>query len=98
MFESYWDLAGALQFMYRDETLLAYVVTPQLQVNDDGLSTSIYSMRKMYPCSTMLVVYDAASGAAQSLPDAATARAYFGNSSRAASCPTGQEGMGVRLF
>jgi hypothetical protein len=98
VFESYWDLAGALQFMYRDETLLADVVTPQLQVNDDGLSTSIYSMRKTYPYSTMLVVYDAASGAAQSLPDAATARAYFGRSARGASCPTGQEGMGVRLF
>ena len=55
-------------------------------------------MRKTYSYSPSLVVYDAASATVQPLPDAARARAYFAKSSRGASCPPGQEGLGVRLF
>jgi hypothetical protein len=98
VFESNWDLAGALQTMYRDRTLSADVVTPRLVVSDEGITTTIYQQPTTHPYSSRTFVYDAANGVAQPLPDAATARVYFDKSTRGQSCPPSHEGVGVRLF
>jgi hypothetical protein len=98
VFESNWDLAGALQAIYRDETLRADVVTPRLVVGDDAITTTIYQQPTRYPYGKALFVYHAGSGAVQPLRDAASARAYFATSTGARSCPPGQEGIGVGLF
>jgi hypothetical protein len=98
VFESNWDLAGALQTIYRDETLKADVATPRLAVRDDAITTTIYGQVTTYPYGRDLFVFDARSGRVQPLPDAATARAYFARSTSGQSCAPGREGIGVELF
>ena len=98
VFEANWDLAGALQTLYRDRTLKADVVTPRLTVTDAAVVTTIYQQPTSYPYGSELFVYHAATGAVHPLNDAAAARAYFAESTHAASCPSAREGIGVRLF
>ena len=98
VFESNWDLAGALQVMYRDATLSADVVTPRLEIGEEGITTTIYGFAETYPYSEKLLVYNVASGVAKPLPDVASAREYFLRSARDEACPAAQEGIGVRIF
>ena len=98
VFESNWDLAGALQVMYRDRTLSADVVTPRLEVGEEGITTTIYGVVKTYPYGERLFVYNVASDVATPLPDVASAREYFRLSARDQACPPAQEGIGVRIF
>jgi hypothetical protein len=98
VFEANWDLAGALQTLYRDLTVKADIVTPRLTVTDDAIVTTIYQRPTTYPYGPDLFVYRADTGAVHPLTDAAVARAYFAESTQAASCPPAQEGVGVRLF
>lgn len=98
VFEANWDLAGALQTLYRDPTLKADVVTSRLTVTDEGIETTIYQQATRYPYAKELFVYHAGTGGVYPLLDKASARAYFGAPGRAPSCPAGQEGIGVRLF
>ena len=98
VFESHWDLAGALQTVYRDETLAADVVTPRLAVGADGITTTIYQQQVRYPYDRGLFVYQTGSGVVQPLTDAAAAHTYFARSTKAHSCPPAKEGIGVELF
>ena len=98
VFESNWDLAGALQVFYHDATLAADVVTPRLTVGDDAVTTTIYQQRTKYPFGPGLFVYHAGTDVVQPLTDAAKARAYFATSTMGRSCPAGKEGVGVDLF
>ena len=98
VFEANWDLAGALQTLYRDSTLKADVVTPRLRVTDAAIETTIYQQPTRYPYARELFVYHAGTGGVYPLLDEASARAYFGAPGRAPVCPAAQEGIGVRLF
>ncbi len=98
VFESHWDLAGALQVMYRDPTLKADVATPRLAVGDAGITTSIYGEPVTYPYDDRLFAYHAGTAAVQRLADAALARAYFDKETFRLRCPPGKEGLGVALF
>lgn len=98
VFEANWDLAGALQTIYRDPTLRADVVTPRLHVTDAAVVTTIYGQPTRYPYGSGLFVYDRGTGAVHPLADATAARAYFTDPGRRALCPPGHEGIGVRLF
>lgn len=98
VFEANWDLAGALQTVYRDPTLKADVVTPRLRVTDTGIETTIYQQPTHYPYTEGLFVYHAKTGSVHPLPDVASARIYFASSGRMPFCPPGHEGIGVRLF
>ena len=98
VFESNWDLAGALQVFYHDATLVADVVTPRLTVGDDAVTTTIYQQRTKYRFGPGLFVYHAGTDVVQPLTDAAKARAYFATSTMGRSCPAGKEGVGVDLF
>lgn len=98
VFESNWDLAGALQVFYRDETLAADIVTPRLAVGDDAVTTTIYQQSTKYPYGPGLFVYHAGTDVVQPLTDVAAARAYFAASTMGRSCPAGSEGVGVDLF
>ncbi|HKH47843.1 MAG TPA: hypothetical protein VKM72_24565 [Thermoanaerobaculia bacterium] len=102
VFESNWDLAGALRILYRDWSLQADVVTPNLRVTQQGISTSLYhgSLKALYPYNDRLLIYHRNLRTSQSLPDAAAARAYFArfNPDRDSGCPQGREGQGVPVF
>ena len=95
VFESNWDLAGALQIRYRNPTVKADVVTPRLEVGDTGVTTSIYGQKVTYPYSSTLLVFDAATGTLHPLRNAVSARQYFAERTAAPTCPPGQEGIGV---
>ncbi|HET7618183.1 MAG TPA: hypothetical protein VFK20_06700 [Vicinamibacterales bacterium] len=96
VFESNWDLAGALQVLYRDPTIAADVVTPRLTISNEGLTTTIYGEARQYPYGDRLLVFEAGTGQVIPLPDAASGRQWFAR--RHTGCPPGQEGIGVRLF
>ena len=57
VFETDWDLRGALQAMHGDKTILADVVGPYMRVTDEGSVTSAYGYETFYrygenhPCS-----------------------------------------------
>ena len=97
VFDSSWDLAGALQVAYRDPTLTADVVTPRLRVDEQGITTTTYDQPKTYPLGRNLLVYRAGAASARPLSTAADARAYL-EIFTAVQCPAGREGVGVRLF
>jgi hypothetical protein len=101
VFDSSWDLAGALRLIYRDYTLRADVVTPNLHVEENGLKTSLYGggLVEEYPYRG-LVLYHARLRQQFVLPDADAARQYFAayNPTRDSNCPRGREGHGVPIF
>lgn len=101
VFESNWDLAGALMMIYRDYTLRADVVTPNLEIKEDGLSTLLYgSIESHYPYGEKLFVYHFGRKMTYQLPDAQAARLYFQtyNPDHGSDCPQGKEGHGVPVF
>jgi hypothetical protein len=98
VFESSWDLRGALWLHYGDTTLLADVVTASTRVAGDGVHTKIYGSESIYPYGSLLAV-DAARETARPLRDSATAADYLQTLNRGATaCPRGHEGHGVRIF
>jgi hypothetical protein len=58
VFESSWDLAGALQVMYRDRRLRADVTTGMFSLDPDGLRTRIYRDSQFYPYGRDLLLFD----------------------------------------
>jgi len=101
VFESSWDLAGALMTFYRDRTLRADVVTPNLKVEEDRLSTVLYGgMYSHYPYNEKLFVYHIGRKTTHYLTDVQAARRYFQtfNPDFDNDCPPGREGFGVQLF
>ncbi len=101
VFESSWDLAGALLMIYRDYTLRADVVTPNLWVTENGLTKSLYwgAIVDHYPYEK-LFVYHFGRKVTYQLPDAEAARLYFQtfNPDYSNGCPEGHEGHGVSIF
>ena len=99
VFESSWDLAGALIPSYRDHTIRADVVTPNLQVEEDGVSTALYGVKYRYRYEN-LFIYHFGQKRAYSIPDAEAARRYFETFSpdKSNGCPQGYAGHGVSVF
>lgn len=101
VFESNWDLAGALQATYHEPTIRADMVTPNLEVVEKGISTTLYgSLKSFYPYNDKLLVYDLQNDEAHRLPGPSSARQYFAasGSSRSENCAPGHEGLGVPVF
>jgi hypothetical protein len=101
VFESSWDLTGALQLVYKRWGLRADVITPNATVTDSGIVTSLYnnSMVTRYPYEEMWI-FNVARGARYEVPDAAAARSYLAshNPDRRGGCPLGTAGEGVPVF
>jgi hypothetical protein len=98
VFESSWDLWGALLLLYRDDSLRADVVTPRLTIEENHIVTTIYDVREVYPYYK-LVIYNYEQKAVYPIADAEAARRYFREvSSAGGECPEGHEGFGVRIF
>src|SRR5207253_126420 len=49
VFESPWDISGVVQMMYKDSTARADVVSPQMSIGEDGVTTQIYGVSSFYP-------------------------------------------------
>lgn len=98
VFESNWDLAGALETRYGDPTVRADVVTANLSVDEGGLSTRLYVDHiARYDYDPRLFVFDARDSALRPLPDADTAHAWW-TTRQELDCPRGGAGYGTVLF
>jgi hypothetical protein len=98
VFEGPWDLAGVLQIAYGDPSLRADVITPRLDVRDDGVTTQIYGAPTFYGYSNMLAI-DARAGTAVGIADAGALREFLriADPGRGSECG-GQPGAGDRIF
>jgi hypothetical protein len=100
VFEANWDLAGALEILYRDPTLQANIATPNLTIGEEGLSVWLYGYESYYPYGENLLLYNFGKKAVWRLTGVETARRYFQafNPDRSNGCPPGREGFGVPVF
>lgn len=97
VFESSWDLRGALRLIYHDSSIEAAVATSRMTVAPQELSTEIYSGVYRYPFRDGLLVFDHLRRRAYPLTDSEAARRYFADRpfSPARDCPPGREGLGA---
>jgi len=100
VFETWWDMTGALRILYADPTLGGDVVTPRLSLREDGAYTRVYGdLRGPYPYEQLLV-FNVARQALEPLPGPFVARRYFqeNNPTGNGRCQPATEGVGERLF
>src|SRR5439155_3470880 len=99
VFESDWDLSGALRLHYGDLTLSADVLRPGFyKVTDYGIITTLYEGDDEYDFAPNLLLYDFRRKTTVALTDAGAATAALGGSPMDAPCPRGSEGVGSRVF
>lgn len=104
VFGTHYDLAGALQTIYRDPTIRADITTRALDVEPHRVvaSTRVYDHVEVvsYPYGRRLLLYDWRRRRSYVLPDAAAARRYAARAP-AMSCPPQRSfawGVGVSRF
>ena len=100
VFESQWDLKGALQTHYHEEFIRADIVTPRLQVKKDGIYTQIYTFRERYRYQYPMYIYNFITKEKYPIKDEKTARDYFQvfNPKYSSDCPKSSAGNGVDIF
>jgi len=99
VFESYYDLWGALASHYHDLTLRADVLTSELRVGTAGISIFLYRWSD-YPYGENVFVYRFDHGMVYPIPNAEAAHHYFEiiRSKWDNYCPPGTPGMGSQIF
>jgi len=95
VFESNWDLAGALRIIYRDRTLRADIATGDLSIGEDGLRTHLFLTSYFHPYGDNLLLFDDSKRIVHRLTDASIARRYL---SERVSCPAGAAGRGALIL
>jgi MFS family permease len=99
IFESDWDLAGALRLHYGDRTVRADVLRPGFyRVTASGITTFLYGEQDDDAFGPQMVLYDYRRKMSHVLVDADTAERIFREQPPDADCPPGMEGVGVRVF
>lgn len=99
VFETSWDLTGALRLAYGDPSLHADVVSPRLRVEWEGLVTSIYDQKQRYDYDK-LFIYDARGNRLYNVENSMVAQRYFARPTppEALTCPSGKPGHGTSMF
>jgi hypothetical protein len=99
VFESYYDLWGALASHYHDLTLRADVLTSELRVGTAGISIFLFNWSD-YPYGENVFVYRFDHGMVYPIPNAEAAHHYFKiiRSNWDNYCPPGKPGMGSQIF
>lgn len=99
VFESQWDLKGALQTIYHDPTLQADIVTPRLTVTKKAIETEIYTFKTHYPYRN-LFIYNFKQKKAYPILNEEMANTYFQefNPDYNNNCPPSSAGNGVSVF
>ncbi len=102
VFESNWDLSGALRVRYREPTVRADITLSEVfVVGRRGLSTTLYgSLREFYPYGRRLFLFDRPQQAVLVLRNQTAARRYLADTRGASRvrCPAGKAGDGVKIF
>jgi len=99
VFESDWDLAGALRLHYGDRTLGADVLRPGFyRSTPSGIVTMLYGGQDEDEFGPKLLLYDYQRKRFSVLADVDTAARIFREEPPDIACPLGAEGVGVKLF
>lgn len=98
VFESNWDLAGALRILYSKRDLKADIIAPTLKVTDDGFTTTLYEVEYNYPYE--LLIYNYNEKKIFRISNKEDALKYFESvdSNYNGICPYGHEAHGVKIF
>ncbi|MCH7753690.1 hypothetical protein IH970_01020 [candidate division KSB1 bacterium] len=98
VFESNWDLEGALKLLYQDNTIRANIVTADIDINDDririsGSGVQNYAFKNLF-------IYNHKEKKAYPLTNAKDARQYFEmiNPTYKVNCKDGRAGFGEPIF
>jgi hypothetical protein len=85
---------------YQDPAIRADVVKPRLEIGQDGLFISIYSMHEFYPYGENLILYNYNTKEVHHLTSVEDAHRYFQKPEVNVdnNCPEGEEGLGVDVF
>ena len=99
VFNSDWDLSGALQILYGHSDIRANVVASALRVDEDGVAIRKAAEYIVYPYR-QLFVFHAGRKERFDLVDAPSARNYFDivSGDVVSRCPPGEDGLGVEIF
>lgn len=97
VFESYWDLDGALEIAYGDPTISADVTTSNMTVETDGIRTTVYAGTAFHPYGEQLLLYDRTTGRIIPLANERSALDFFGSRDPEESC-AGAPGYGELLL
>jgi len=95
VFESSWDLRGALRLQHRDRSLEADVTSGAVSVEPRGVVTRIYQVEAVHTYGERLYLYDRRSRSARTLTDEAVAREALLGPPNAQACPEGHAGAGT---
>lgn len=100
VFESQWDLAGAMEVYYHNADLRADVVTPRLKVKADAIYTQIYTFPARYPYVYPTYMYNFKDRGVYLIRDATSANDYFAtfDPDHNNGCPPAVAGNGVSIF
>jgi hypothetical protein len=99
VFESDWDLSGALRLHYADRTISADVLRPGFyEATDSGIATILYEGEDDYDYSADLKLYDFGRKTTDALTDKTSALKALRGGLIDATCPRGGEGVGSRVF
>lgn len=99
VFESSWDLKGALQIHYGNLEINADIIKPNVHIGDTGIRTTLYgTLMEHYPYGQLLV-YNAREDKTWLLEDHSEALDYFArfNPATSTGC-TFEDGGGVSVF
>ena len=77
VFESDYDLQGALRIAYGNPDLRADVVSPVLRLGEDGLTSITYGHVDHYTYGSKLIVFNPREESTEPLTSAEVARRYF---------------------
>ena len=99
IFESDWDLSGALRLHYGDRTLSADILRPGAYAfTNTGIATILYEGEDDYDYGSYLLLYDYRRKTTQALTDKDTAKRIAHETPLDASCAPGMEGVGSPVF
>jgi hypothetical protein len=101
VFESSWDLTGALHVLYGQDGLNADIITPSMTVTESGLVASLYfgTIVTSYPYAQMSI-FNVPRGLRVSVRDVTDVRRYLDryNPDRTSGCAIGTAGEGVAVL
>jgi hypothetical protein len=98
VFESDWDLTGALRLAYGDSTVSGNVLRSAAHVVEaDGITTFLYGVRWHATYGSHLLLFDYANRQLVPLSDAEVAARAL-TALEPAPCPWGAEGVGVPII
>lgn len=94
VFESSWDLRGALRVYHHDPSLEADVTSGVVLVEPRGVVTQIYRSSMVHPYGDQLFLYDHSTGVTV-LRDESAARQALSDDPVGSDCPEGRPGAGA---